>query len=423
MKLKTLKCIVNIIFAVVLVITVILLSIYFISANSVADYRSARQQLKTNLTYKLNTINISDALKQMIQGLPSQYTEPFSKFIKPLLKPHPTGNAQELEEKEAQIREKVRDELVKQEYAGLTCILQVCLLVNNHFNKLMAIIGLLLSISIFSKQYIYGEDSQKALSKLINKSVFKEDRKAVEKKFEEWVKHDESTKFIVFYFPYSIIPGFWVDPDLFHMLKKKVDINTKVQFLFIGPAVDCPTFSSLAKKVAEAHFAGSRDTRNFSLKNKKIYAVLDLKKKLSKNDLKAKDLQEELLKLYEERIDELVKMARRKNNVHVRKINLNDAYFPQYPLILRGKEEGKELELDMIIIDTHKMLELNGATDLIHYVTGDDDYRKLDPINIVTDPPTYIVELNSITNLLVQTLIDTVLRRDCELKKFLGACK
>lgn len=423
MKHMKLKCIVNIIFVGILVLAAILFVNHFKYAGSKADYHSARHQLKTNLKQELNVADIQDALKQTIQGLPLRYKEPFSKFVKPLLDRYFTGNTQEFKKKEAQFRAEVKNKLAEHEYAGLNSSQSMSVWANNYFNELMIIIGLLLSIFIFSKQWLYGEDSQEALSKLVNKSVFKEDRKAVEKKFEEWIKRDESTKFILFYFPYSIIPGFWVDPALFHKLYKEVDINTKVQFLFIGPAVDCPTFSALVKKVAEAHFARCGDARNFSLKKTDMYKVLDLKEKLSKNDLKAKDLQEEMLKLYEERLDELVKMARRKNNVNVRKINLNDAYLPQYPLILRGKKQGKELELDMIIIDTHKVLELNGATDIIRCVTQNKDYRRLDPINIVTEPPTYIVELSSITNLLVQTLIDTVLSRDHELKEFLVVCK
>lgn len=401
------KDFVDIPFLSIFAIAAILIVIHFCYKPRIISYQLARKQLQINLR-ELEKGGQQEVLNHLLQNVPSNYKDGLTDFIKPFLEV-------------GQLSEVLSTQLQQHRYAGLMWLDQGLMWIENYYDGMITALGLFLALSIYKKQLYYGEYSQKKLEKLVNKSVFKEDKGAVKRKFVTWVE-DPQTEFIIWYFPISIIPGFWVDKTLFELISPIVENHTRIKFLFIGPFPECPSFNEVVKKVAGAHFSENCKKKGFRLKDTVFYKSLDLEKKFQNNTITQDDLEKQIKKLYQNKVDTLNELAKHKNNVRVHALNIARNNLPRYPFVFRGSKVGEEFALDMLIADTHRVLGLSGATDLIGYITKDFDYVKLSPTNIVTPPATYIVELSSITNLLVQTLIDTVVSCDSTLKNFL-ACK
>lgn len=87
-----------------------------------------------------------------------------------------------------------------------------------------ATVSFLFAILIFATQERSAENQAKQLKDAIEK-IKPFQVSDINKKTKEWLTiKKEETKFMLFYFPYSFIPGFWVDCNLFNTSLNE-DIN------------------------------------------------------------------------------------------------------------------------------------------------------------------------------------------------------
>jgi len=413
-------------FIFILFIAICSFLISFTNEDFFKEYNSSRDLFYENLSKELAPKRTAEEyISTLLDDLPASskkyYLDEVQRNIGQL-----DSNSITFEAQEKLARERLLIWLVEDKYKGLSFLQSLSLKIVDHFDYLLGALGLFLALSIFLKQSIYGEESLRQLENIFNKAMFKQDRGAIKKLVSKW-GIDPETNFILFYFPHSIIPGFWVDHTYFLETSALLENNkSNTQFIFLGPAPEDKIVNELSDIIAKAHFDNrTKKYKHFSLKNSTFHSIL----KETIPPINISELSESIKNLYIEQFEMLKKLNKRKCNVKYYCIDPDKNKFPSYSLVIRGTETNTDHHLEMILVDSHKIAETSGATPLIQHLhksnKNHDKYIFNDHslYNIVNDiPSTYIVGHSGFINLLSQTLIETVVNPNDNLREFLN-CK
>ena len=116
----------------------------------------------------------------------------------------------------------------------------------------------IIAVLIFYSQTVSSKTNAENLGKAIDslKGFSIEDMKV---KLLEWINTGSSKRVIILYFPYSIIPGFWIDINIYlDYLRKILDIKNsdKIRIYMLGPACDHELFQFVTNMVSNGYKEG-----------------------------------------------------------------------------------------------------------------------------------------------------------------------
>lgn len=197
--------------------------------------------------------------------------------------------------------------------------------------------------------------------------------KEIQKELENWIKKDEKSTFI-FYFPFSIYPGFWVDggisfQEFMSKIASKNSNSIKDKFIFIGPALDDSFFSIINEKVIKNEGLKLKGNESGFLKGfMDKYDIDDIstpEKKIElHNSVKAE---------YSSKLDELKQLEKTKKFIFVKELTkVDSSKLPIASFVLKINKKQDNVQNDLFYIDTFSFLGKNvksiiESVDCINY--------------------------------------------------------
>lgn len=224
---------------------------------------------------------------------------------------------------------------------------------------------------------------------------------AIISSLEDWLNDSEEKSTFIFYFPYTICPGFWVDGGsgfmgYFQKLEKFNDKHFNNKFIFIGPTAKGETiFQKIIGKLYE--------NDNFKYLNKNP-AILDL---INAESIKSENLSlclEKLQDKYDERINRLTTLAKNKRFIKVIEINDIPKGLLSSSFVLKISDTNTH---DMFFIDTFNFLssnigEFEKNLDIDSVINNDKEFGLL-----FEEPKARLVNNDMIANLFLSIFLET----------------
>lgn len=270
---------------------------------------------------------------------------------------------------------------------------------------------LLFVIAIF----VFQEINQKSTFKKLNENII---HLSPLKKIEEinstvkkWLEEDQ-TNILIFYFPYSIHPGFWYDTgvafsNFIDNLKNEINQSYKSKLYFIGPDIENSPFSKsiealevqLTAKFVQDYISGNK---NFF--NRFNFDQFE--------DSKKKEWTDKIKSEYKRKLEALLEHAKDKsNNFKVCKIgtdalcsiNSSDC-LPSFSFILKVNKNKAE---DMIVIDTFNIISENNLNGFVNDLGIDSIWKSGELQKLLTPPQLRILNNQHTANLFFTTFLET----------------
>jgi hypothetical protein len=222
--------------------------------------------------------------------------------------------------------------------------------------------------------------------------------KSINKKLHEWL--EEENNLFIFFFPYSIYPGFWIDGGyefkaFLHTLdgifaNKRNSYTNK--FIFIGPSADeKSSFGILCKNIKDNNYIEKLDT------NFRNYVGINI----SQNGLnKSVDQITRQYKLLIENLKELEE--KNKLNVKVTCLNEIDLTLPSSSFVIKLENTGKT---DLFYIDTFDFLSKK-INEIQHNfgLNSIDDIKSVE--QVIKNPKSHLIQNTTIAKLYASTFIE-----------------
>ncbi len=295
--------------------------------------------------------------------------------------------------------------------------------------------GFLLSVTIFFNQHYIGKDQareyQEQIDELNDKvkklnddlsklEAVKKERKEIEKIAINWF--DETTDSILFYFPYTIFPGFWNDGGLFFRnsilgeLNKLTEEDKIRKIIFRGPIPDVG--DNYLEKIINSIVEREEELNNLIKDMQHDFKSVVLKNlnppthQAVKEDIKKS--YESLYRFFEQQIEKKPFISYKLGEEIKKSYWLNK---PNYSFVLR---KMKNEDLQLLIIDTFGILKNNSNNINIIKPNNLMD-NEINEGFLFKSPNNYIIENDSVLTLFISTLFQTVFFEDREIKEcFLG---
>lgn len=269
---------------------------------------------------------------------------------------------------------------------------------------------LLFVIAIF----VFQEINQKRIFEKLNENVSQisplRKIEEINTTVQKWLKEDQAN-ILIFYFPYSIHPGFWYDTgNEFTTFINNFNASSNKcykKLYFIGPDADNSPFSKsiemLQTKLTDEF------VNDFISKNGLFYNLFNFKSfNFDKKELWIKLIVDE----YTAKLKELERKSVGYNsNLKVFKIGANDNCklksfdeLPSFSFILKVNKNKAE---DMIVIDTFNAISESNLTDFINDLGINSINIKEDPQKLITAPQIRIVNNQHTANLFLTTFLET----------------
>lgn len=278
------------------------------------------------------------------------------------------------------------------------------------------LVSLVLVILIFVFQAL---DQKVVFNKLNDKLIamlpFNTLKKEVLAEVERWLAEEESN-LVVFYFPYSIAPGFWLDAGktasgFFKNIKSKPSSSFEHTLYFIGSGIEDSPFSQSVEKLKEK--LTDQTNAEVFIKNHihgTFYGNFNFDRYESdKVDKLIKKIKEEYAKLLGE-IDEI---SSDKTFFKRLRISLKDDHeiqsidnLPNFSFALKINKNKAE---DLILIDTFGKLQENSSLEKVVERLG---VNQIAPEDLFTNPNAIIVKNKQVANLFFTTFFETCCQHD-----------
>jgi hypothetical protein len=281
----------------------------------------------------------------------------------------------------------------------------------------------ILSLSIFYTENDNADKHNIQLQNKINQIFPLTMNNEILEKVLYWMTSEKSnTQGIIFYFPYSLIPGFWVEPRLFQRLIEQFDYlneKTDIKLLFIGPKETDYNFISIldSMKLSRGAITLNKDGVSNFIDSKfkdsplgRYINISGINKITFVNDkAKLNHIRNVIKTKYVETVNRLKsEQSSRENNIQIYEIVSTDGSFwkckPPFSIIIRCKK--KDGGFDAILTDTFNIVKDFNVRKLSSSITNPTfmpDFSK-----VREDPNNYEFQNQDITNLFVNNLLLTL---------------
>lgn len=280
-----------------------------------------------------------------------------------------------------------------------------------------------LSLMIYYSQNSNSDSHSIQLQNKINQIFPLTKNDEINDKVRVWMTRDKSnTQGIIFYFPFSLIPGFWVEPRLFEKFIENFDtlnIKNHIKLLFIGPKETDYNFQTILESITldnkTTPLPGSKTNAlnsNFEISKLGDYInITDINKGTFQDDNeKLTYIKSVFTEKYAHLIEILKKEQKsRKENIYVHEIETSDCNYwktkPPFSIIIRCRKKDKSF--DAIITDTFNIVKDFNAGVLYNGSNSQAIYKP-EFSKIREDPNNYEFQNQDITNLFVNNLLLTL---------------
>ena len=220
----------------------------------------------------------------------------------------------------------------------------------------------------------------------------------------KWLQNTEKdTHFICFYFPYSLVPCFWVDIAMNNQIIQKLrtlSCKDNLKLMFIGPSMETKNFKKFFNKVTQDY----ENAKKQSFHNP-LWALCQTKQEI----MECNEIEQVLRKLYEEEKQNL-KELERNNLICVCEIK-DDSFWdtsPDFSFVLRLT---KTHEIDILISDTFNDVNMSSFSLSSH------DEISLDAI--LNFPKTYQITDDRWKSIFTYSIFLNAIKKENELKNFI----
>lgn len=228
---------------------------------------------------------------------------------------------------------------------------------------------------------------------------------------EKWLKEDQAN-IIIFYFPYSIYPGFWYDTgvvftNFINTLKTNIDQSYKSKLYFIGPDKENSPFSESITELTSK--LDDKFVKDYISQNMKFFKRFDFAEFTdATKDNWAKKITDE----YKNKLLELERHATDKsNNFRVLKIGADtncvlksSDSLPSFSFILKINKNKAE---DMVLIDTFNVVAENSLTNFLKDLGISSIKTNGDSQKLLMPPISRILNNQHTANLFFTTFLET----------------
>lgn len=280
-----------------------------------------------------------------------------------------------------------------------------------------------LSLMIYYSQNSNSDSHSIQLQNKINQIFPLTKNDEINDKVRVWMTRDKSnTQGIIFYFPFSLIPGFWVEPRLFEKFIENFDtlnVNNHIKLLFIGPKETDYNFKTILESITlddkTTQLPGSKTNAlnsNFNKSKLGDYInITDINKRTFKDDNEKLTY---IKSVFSDKYAHLIGILRkeqisRTENIYLHEIEtINCDYWktkPPFSIIIRCRKKDKSF--DAIITDTFNIVKDFNAGVLYN---GSNSHAIFKPVfsKVREDPNNYEFQNQDITNLFVNNLLLTL---------------
>lgn len=281
-------------------------------------------------------------------------------------------------------------------------------------------LSLFIAVLIYYNQNKFSENFASQLNTKIEEfEAFRQEKAEIIQSIQNWLEAPE-TDFIIFYFPFTILPGFWTDYSMF--FKKHIlpiiggmnrDDSTKI--VIIGPGIN-----------EGNNFNKIIDT----IKDHQIEAVLEnisnRNKSLGKDNVETVDEMCRLLKdSYVSHFNKLTDEVKERKEFIKLVTPENPEYWrgkPTFSFVYRKLKEKKakngsyKPESNFLIIDTFDIV--NNLSSVRHHFSNNGLItKKTIEENLLKDPNFYVIKHNKVSNLFISNILHTSFGTDDSLDK------
>lgn len=287
---------------------------------------------------------------------------------------------------------------------------------NEYRNDVYLVINLLLIISIFVTQAFDQKEVYKKLNdKLIAMLPFNTLKKEVLAEVERWLAEEERN-LVIFYFPYSIAPGFWLDAGktasgFFKDIKSKHSSSFDHTLYFIGAGKENSPFSQSVEKLKEK-LDDKTNAKDFIKNNIRgpFYGNFNFDCFDPKD---VDNLIDKINKEYAKLLEEIDEISNDKSFFKRLRISSKDDHeiqgidnLPNFSFALKINKNKAE---DLILIDTFGTLNENSSLENLVEKLG---VNQIDPKNLFTNPNAILVKNKQVANLFLMTFLETCCQND-----------
>ncbi len=236
-----------------------------------------------------------------------------------------------------------------------------------------------------------------------------------------WLQEDQAN-ILIFYFPYSIHPGFWIDTGVYFStfideLRTKINQSYKSKLYFIGPDSENSPFSEtidVLKSKLDKAFVSKFISQNTEFFNTYDFENFDAANKEQWINKISTEYKEKLLKLEKLSND-------KQNNFKVYKIGRGESCalksanaLPSFSFILKVNRNKAE---DMIIIDTFNVVAENNLSGFLNDLGIESIWNKSqdaenEPQKLLIPPIYRILGNQHAANLFFTTFLETCCQAD-----------
>lgn len=226
----------------------------------------------------------------------------------------------------------------------------------------------------------------------------------IKKECLKWLQNTEKdTRFICFYFPYSLVPCFWVDIAMNNQIIQKLrtlSCKDNLKLMFIGPSMETKNFKKFFNKVTQDYEnAKKQSSRN------PLWAHCQAKQEI----MDCNEIEQVLRKLYEEEKQNL-KELERNNLICVCEIE-DDNFWNAAPVFSFVLRLTKTNEIDILISDTFNDVNMSSFSLSSH------DEISLDAI--LNFPKTYQITDERWKSIFTYSIFLNAIKKENELKNFI----